>query len=137
MSLLVRIETKAIVGQAVFAITNIRKDTVVISSKLEKVVPNRDKYSLELNGKHIIMNEPAVLVNHSCDPNCMLVPNQAGAFDFIAIRDIQRREEITFDYESIESEITAFSTCLCEAKNCRGQMNTNKKTLQPMLEAVS
>lgn len=137
MSLLVKVDSKPIVGKAVYAVMDIKKDALVISSEVEKIVPKRDKYSLELNGQHVVINEPAVLVNHSCDPNCILVPNQAGAFDFIAIRDIQQDEEITFDYESIEPEIVAFTTCLCGAYNCRGQMNTRTQTSQPTLAATS
>ena len=94
-----------------------------------KTVPHRNKYSLELNGNHIIINEPAVLVNHSCDPNCKLIPNHNGAFDFMALRNISIDEEITFDYESIESEIVAFDHCLCGSKNCRKQMNLQSKTI--------
>ena len=103
-------------GKAVFAITNIRKNETVIESRWVATVPHRNRYSLQLNGIHIIINKPGLLVNHSCDPNCRLIPNQLGTFDFVAIQDIRRDEEITFDYESIESEIVAFSDCFCGAE---------------------
>jgi SET domain-containing protein len=125
MSILVKINSKPKVGKAVFAITNIDQGETVIKSQLVKTVPNRNKYSLELNGNHIIINEPGVFVNHSCEPNCTLIANELGAFDFVAIRPISIGEEITFDYESIESKIVAFSDCLCQSEQCRGQMNLN------------
>lgn len=129
MNTKVKIDSKSKVGQAVFAITNIHKDETVIKSQLVKTVPQRDKYSLELNGRHIIINEPGVLVNHSCNPNCILIPNHNGAFDFIAIRNISIGEEITFDYESIESEIVAFNVCLCGYEQCRKRMNLQDKVI--------
>lgn len=123
MSRLVTINNKLEVGKAVFSTHNIQKGETVIQSQLIKTVTYRNKYSLQLNGNHIIIDEPGVLVNHSCDPNCMLIPNQLGAFDFVAIRNISKGEEITFDYESIESEIVGFSDCLCGTDRCRQRMN--------------
>ena len=130
MDFLVKINSKPGMGKAVFATANIRKDATVIESRQVSTVPHRNKYSLQLNGSHVIINKPGLFVNHSCDPNCRLIPNQLGAFDFVAIRDICIDEEITFDYESIESEIVAFSDCLCGAEQCRGRMNlTTEKEL--------
>ena len=37
-------------------------------------------------------------VNHSCDPNCGIKVNETGAHDFVARKDIEVGEEITFDY---------------------------------------
>ena len=70
MNLKVKVNSKPKVGKAKTAFPNINKGETVIESQLVKTVPHRNKYSLELNGNHIIINEPAVLVNHSCDPNC-------------------------------------------------------------------
>nr|VFK15971.1 MAG: SET domain-containing protein [Candidatus Kentron sp. LFY] len=122
----IKIHTKPGIGKAVFAIVEVHTREKVIESRPIKTVPCPNGYSLELNGNHIIIDEPGVLVNHSCDPNCVIVPNAYGAFDFIACRKIQKDEEITFDYESNESEITAFSNCYCGAKNCRKTMNKNR-----------
>lgn len=123
----IKSHAKLSIGKAVFAITEIQKGKKVIESHLLKTVSQRNKYSLEYHGRHVIIDEPGMLVNHSCDPNCILVPNQYGAFDFIACRQIRPNEEITFDYESIESEIVAFSDCHCGTKNCRKRMNVNQK----------
>ena len=123
----IKMHPKMIIGRAVFAILKIQKGEKVIESHLLKTVSQRNKYSLENNGEHIIIDEPGIFVNHSCEPNCILLPNQYGAFDFIACREIYINEEITFDYETIESEIVAFSNCKCGTKNCRRRMNTNKR----------
>ncbi|MBI9021305.1 MAG: SET domain-containing protein-lysine N-methyltransferase [Verrucomicrobia bacterium] len=113
------------IGIAVFAATDIQNGETVIKSRLVKKLPERTKYSLELNGDHILIDEPGVLVNHSCSPNCVLIENDHNGFDFIALRDVSKDEEITFDYESIESEISAFKDCSCGSAECRGKMNSS------------
>ena len=35
-------------------------------------------------------------VNHSCNPSCGISVNATGAHNFIAFRDIEQGEEITF-----------------------------------------
>ncbi len=112
------------VGRGVFAATNISENETVIRSRQEKALAQRDKFSLELMGKHILIDEPGVIVNHSCQPNCVLVINQHDAYDFVAIKEIGAGEEITFDYESIESQIVGFGQCYCGSDLCRGSMNT-------------
>lgn len=111
------------IGKAVFALVDIEADEVVVESCPVQVLTQRNKYSLELNGCHLIISEPGIFTNHSCSPNCVLAENEQGAFDFIAARKILQGEEITIDYMSNESEVTAFNTCLCNAENCRKQMN--------------
>lgn len=84
---------------------------------------------------YIYLQEPGRLINHSCEPN-------AGIKDdtiLVAAKDIQKGEEICFDYSSTmdEGEIWAME-CLCGATNCRGfaadfktlPIETRKKYLQ-------
>ncbi len=112
------------IGRAVYASVNVREHEVVIESRIVRPLPKRDKYSMEFNGEHILIDEPGVLVNHSCSPNCRLEKNKSGGFDFIATQDISAGEEITYDYESNESAITAFEECCCGSSQCRGIMNS-------------
>ena len=39
--------------------------------------------------------------------------------EFVAIRDIDEGEEITFDYHSTEDEIAEEFDCVCGSENCR------------------
>ena len=111
------------IGRAVFAATHISREETVIRSRRRQILPERNKYTLEFNGQHILIDEPGVLVNHCCSPNCMIRSNREGAFDFIALQPISPGEEITFDYEMNESEISAFRQCRCGAADCRKYMN--------------
>jgi len=54
-------------------------------------------------------------LNHSCEGNCGF--NDKG--DFIAIREIKRGEELTYDYGLAESNPNFAMTCTCGSKKCR------------------
>jgi hypothetical protein len=72
---------------------------------------------------YLDMYAPFVQVNHSCDPNTAIV----GKADMIALRDIDRGEELTFDYSLTEWTWERFGEyyewemkCDCGAPSCRG-----------------
>lgn len=54
--------------------------------------------------------------NHSCDGNIGF----DGDGNFIALRDIKRGEEITYDYALVDSNPRLRMECLCESASCRG-----------------
>jgi len=55
------------------------------------------------------------LINHSCDPNCLV-----SGTSLIAERDIRRGEELTFDY-STDVDWAGFAmACKCGSAKCRG-----------------
>ena len=63
-------------------------------------------------------------VNHSCNPSCGISVNATGAHDFIAFRDIEQGEEITFDYAMRNYSIDYFpDPCLCGEVTCRVQVD--------------
>jgi len=53
-------------------------------------------------------------LNHSCEPNCGI----NGKLKVVAMRDIKKGEEITFDYAMSESSEFKMK-CNCKSKNCR------------------
>ncbi len=68
------------------------------------------------DNKFINMNEPYVLVNHSCNPNAGIKKN----IILTAIKNIKENEEITYDYSTVWFE--GFR-CKCGNKNCRGYIS--------------
>jgi len=54
------------------------------------------------------------IFNHSCDPNIAY----SNSITFVAIRDIESGEELTFDYATSESFFKPFK-CNCGSKACR------------------
>ena len=54
-------------------------------------------------------------LNHSCEPNLGL----QGQIVFVALRDIGKDEELTFDYANTDDEEYEMR-CICGARTCRG-----------------
>lgn len=54
-------------------------------------------------------------LNHGCEPNTRIESR-----DVIAIRDIQRGEDVTFNYNTTEYEMAEPFTCHCGAASCAG-----------------
>lgn len=60
-------------------------------------------------------NGIARLINHSCDPNCGI----KGLFKVVAMRDIEKGEQITWDYEMTEMHPYWRMRCRCGTPGCR------------------
>ena len=54
-------------------------------------------------------------LNHSCDPNLGI----QGQIVFVALRDIEKDEELTFDYAMTDDENYEME-CNCGSRQCRG-----------------
>ena len=63
-------------------------------------------------------NEADDLINHSCNPNCGLVYRN-GRIRLVAIKEIAKGEELTFDYSTTMDEDCWEMSCLCGDENCR------------------
>lgn len=61
-------------------------------------------------------NDAATYTNHSCDGNTGWVEDGTR---MVAVRDIEKGEEITFDYATSEVRDYGFVECECGAKCCR------------------
>jgi SET domain-containing protein len=120
-------------GWGLYARKDIPKDTVVFRSRALKVLyddkdticrekhDQRNSHTVQTDwNRHVIMDLPAILVNHSCHANVGIHENDHGAFDYLALRNIQHGEEVLWDYETSEYYIQSQFVCSCGAKNCRG-----------------
>jgi SET domain-containing protein len=65
----------------------------------------------------------AEYLNHSCDPNCGF----RGQLDLVAIRNIERGDEISIDYAmAVTTDLFLFKTrCMCNAVACRKRLTSN------------
>ena len=70
----------------------------------------------------------ARFINHSCAPNCETEEDESGKRVYVlALRDIQRGEELNFDYGLViegrkTAKVKAQYACFCGSENCRGTM---------------
>lgn len=78
----------------------------------------RPGYPLQLDHDlFMLVEEPFVYCNHSCDPNAGISPG----LDLVAARDIGVDEEICFDYSSTMLEDNSWTMeCGCKSPRCRG-----------------
>ncbi|PLB34640.1 histone-lysine N-methyltransferase Clr4 [Aspergillus candidus] len=99
----------------------------------------------ETEGIYVVDGErfggPARFMNHSCHPNCRMIPVSHTPGDerlydlaFFAVRDIPPMTELTFDYNPGARESgrptkidPSAVRCLCGEKNCRGQLWPNQR----------
>jgi SET domain-containing protein len=119
-------------GKGMFAAQVIRKGTRIIAYAGERIDKReakrradagKDMYVFYLDRYHDLDGahggNESQFVNHSCDNNAR-VSYQNGKIYYVAVRDIQKGEEIVADYEMISDKP---EPCHCGAKNCRGFMN--------------
>jgi len=87
-------------------------------------------YSLQIGMNEFVdINERTLgsFINHSCNPNLMMrYPKDKMDFKgyyFIAARDIEAGEELTYDYNTTEYDSEVWGCgfkCLCGSENCIG-----------------
>ena len=59
--------------------------------------------------------------NHSCQPNAGV----RGQIMMVAMRDIKKGEEITYDYAMTDADFKYSFRCACAAPNCRKRITTS------------
>jgi hypothetical protein len=64
-----------------------------------------------------LSDELCMIINHSCEPNMGF----SGIDCMVAIRDIEPGEEISYDYQCMETEATLYEieSCKCGSLFCR------------------
>lgn len=113
-------------GLGVFANRNFRKGETVIHFKAD-VVPHSkasaeavtvdDKVSIDT--KWLV---PEAFINHGCSANTTI---DVISFRYIAIKNIRKNEEITYNYNTTEYDMRKNGDdfkCECGSKNCLGRV---------------
>ncbi len=121
-------------NRGLFASKNIRKGTKIIyyTGKIitKKQTENNPKfdndkaiYLFNLNNRYDLDGDftynTARLINHSCDPNCE-VEGKGLKLWISSIKDINKNEELTYDYGFSFDENYKDFPCKCGSKNCCG-----------------
>jgi hypothetical protein len=123
-------------GKAVFEDTDIRKGDFICDftgptctmDEYKKMHDPRNNHFLQIDEDRFMgpSGNADDLINHSCDPNGGLIYRD-GAVKYIAIRDIRKDEELSFDYSTTMDEDCWEMDCLCGEKNCRGTVRDFKR----------
>jgi SET domain-containing protein len=99
-----------------FTKKNIKKGSIIL--KLQgKVLRSPTKYTIQIaKDKHII-DQRAIYINHSCNPNIKVIN-----IIILALRDICKSEEITFNYNDNEDILASPFVCSCCGKKITGRI---------------
>jgi uncharacterized protein len=124
-------------GEGVFATRRFKPGQTTVGGEVERRLNTNHSHATQVGlDEYVQLSGLGSKVNHSCDPNCGVSVNAAGAPDLVARREIQPGEEITFDYAMRNYSIEHFrSRCLCGAAACRGTI-TGWKDLPPHRKAA-
>ena len=121
-------------NRGLFASKNIKKGTKIIyyTGKIitKKQTENNPKfdndkaiYLFNLNNRYDLDGDfaynTARLITHSCDPNCE-VEGKGLKLWISSIKDINKNEELTYDYGFSFDENYKDFPCKCSSKNCCG-----------------
>lgn len=111
-------------GKGVFARQDLKKGQVVVVGKPTAILPQRTVHSFQIDwNTHAELEEPAGMINHSCSPNTGIQNNEFGGYNFISLKDIQKDQEITWNYGTTEYDSLIWqSQCICGAKECKGRI---------------
>ncbi|MFC1687896.1 SET domain-containing protein [Patescibacteria group bacterium] len=140
----VELRESATDGKGIFAKEKISQGEVIVDSRnnpgtympepeAEEIFKKGRDYMLQVDDNLFAVTtekeilEEADYINHSCDPNCGI----QGSLVFIAMRDIEPGEEITFDYAMSESSKFTID-CNCGKSSCRKKITGEDWKLQEL-----
>lgn len=112
------------VGRGVFAARDLAPGETILTFRGPRVERDDPIHASPLGANllqtgrrtYIMPSPPAVLVNHSCDPNAGLVRNRT----LVALAPIPRGREIRFDYSTTMDDGLWSLECRCGSTLCRG-----------------
>jgi uncharacterized protein len=126
-------------GWGLYALRCFLRDQLVMTSRATDL-PRQTSHSIQIGwDRHVHMDLPARFVNHACrggaNVGIRLNDNQpTPSYDFYALRAIETGEELLWDYECSEYEISDF-VCRCGANDCRGTLKGFKYRKDEILKA--
>ncbi|KAF5202810.1 Histone-lysine n-methyltransferase ashh2, partial [Thalictrum thalictroides] len=101
-------------------------------------------YFMTLNGSEVIdacaKGNLGRFINHSCDPNCSTekwIVNGEVCIGLFAIRNIEKGEEVTFDYNYVRVSGAAAKKCVCGSVKCRGYIGGDPLTSDEIVQGDS
>lgn len=126
--------------KGVFAKARIRKGErlavfggdIMLIDEIDAMPERLQGYPMQIEERFVLGSRTATapedtdFFNHSCRPNSGF----SGQIFLVAMRTIERGEEVTFDYamvvsESVHSDIVFEMKCNCQSRRCRKQITEN------------
>ncbi len=124
-------------GRGLFATADLPKGEVIAifdaqiytaekSSLLPKDLPlNVHDHAVQFSETQYRWSRYGTVPNHSCDPNCGINGN-GRSFRIVAMRNIRKGEQLTFDYEMTEDSDWIMVECRCGSPICRKKIGAHR-----------
>ena len=124
-------------GEGLFASKKIKKGEILFTVDLSKQkkltlqeiakMPKNNHADYVGRSRYVVSFHPYSFMNHSCNPTIVVNHTSIAKKIFIALRDIERGEELTYDYgaNAMDQFGKAFWTidCLCGNQSCRKKIS--------------
>jgi hypothetical protein len=122
-------------GWGLFALTTFHRGDLVMRGTAVEKSSVQTKHSVQLDWDwHVEMDLPSRFINHICnDANVGVRPNEFGAYNFYALHQIDKDQELLWDYETTEYQIEGFP-CSCGSSTCRGELKGFKVHKEQVIE---
>ena len=134
-------------GKGVFATKMIKEKERILTVNLTKKkiyyikdfskISKKDRNHLDPigNKKYVVDYSAFSYVNHSCNPNAYVKEKNRKIRLLIALKDINKKEEITYDY-TITADPTEHwkEKCYCNDPTCRKLIDVNYYNLSKELQ---
>lgn len=131
-------------GLGVIATKSIREGEVVCELYFDSIGPSLTAHNAIQMGEDVFLNNNLKTIddyfNHNCAPNTRI---NFSRYSFEALRDIEKGEEITWNYLTTEYDMVRYGEdfdCKCGSENCMGRIKgfkfltrTQKQRLWPYL----
>jgi len=111
-------------GEGIFATRAFKVGDTVMIGVIKEVLTENHSHASQIGKTSYVFHAGLISkVNHSCDPDCGIKVNETGAHDFVAMKEIQVNDEITFDYAMRNYGVDYFpKQCMCGSDKCRHQI---------------
>lgn len=122
-------------GWGIVALRSYAVGDIVMRGRTRAYLPTKTQHSIQIGWDcHVLMDLPAVLVNHACpgssnvgirwnnNNNNKHSPTLSQlswlSLDFVALRDLNVGDELLWDYETSEYELSSPFECHCGSAQC-------------------
>ncbi|MFO8015589.1 MAG: SET domain-containing methyltransferase [Candidatus Woesearchaeota archaeon] len=130
-------------GKSVFAKKEIEEGEKILEFE-RNFVKRQTRTSMQVDeGPHQESTDPDAaenFLNHSCEPNAYIDFDDYGGLSLRALRQINKGEEITFNFLTTEWELAEPFDCRCGSPRCYGRIKgfrylsrEQKEKLRPLL----
>ncbi len=123
-------------GWGLFAMRDFAPGDVLMQSKVLEIFNKPTSHSIQSDwDRHFQVNLPARFINHYCNQANVGIQMRSDGCDFFALCEIRQGEELMWDYETTEYELTESFECNCGSSTCRGKVKGFRFSHDQVLDA--